>query len=189
MTQDNLIEFKPPPSRENFSDSLTELVRQGARQIITQAVEAELTEFLDQHQALRTESGHQGVVRNGYLPERSITTGVGEVLVQVPKVRDRTGSGLKFNSLLLPPYLKRSRSVEEVLPWLYLKGLSTGDFSEALHALLGTEAKGLSAASGDDQSAQIKVASGTSALARALPTAQAICLPVGRRYLLQYSQC
>ena len=65
-------------------------------------------------------------MRNGYLPARTITTGVGEVEVQVPKVRDRSGSGIKFNSTLLPPYLKRSRSVEEVLPWLYLKGVSTG---------------------------------------------------------------
>ena len=85
-------------------------------------------------------------MRNGYLPARTITTGVGEVEVQVPKVRDRTGSGIKFNSSLLPPYLKRARSVEEVLPWLYLKGVSTGDFAEALSALLGPEAKGLSAA-------------------------------------------
>lgn len=83
---------------------------------------------------------------NGYLPARKVTTGLGEVEVQVPKVRDRTKSGIKFNSLLLPPYLKRSRSVEEVLPWLYLKGVSTGDFSEALAALLGPEAKGLSSA-------------------------------------------
>lgn len=85
-------------------------------------------------------------MRNGYLPARTIATGIGEVAVQVPKVRDRSGSGIKFNSLLLPPYLKRSRSVEEVLPWLYLKGISTGDFGEALSALLGPEAKGLSAA-------------------------------------------
>ena len=146
MTQDNLVEFKTPETSERFSDALSDLVRQGARQIIAQAVEAELSEFLSQYQCLRDESGRQGVVRNGYLPARTITTGVGEVDVQVPKVRDRTGSGIKFNSLLLPPYLKRSRSVEEVLPWLYLKGISTGDFGEALSALLGPEAKGLSAA-------------------------------------------
>jgi len=85
-------------------------------------------------------------VRNGYLPERTITTGVGEVEIQVPQVRDRSGSGLKFNSILLPPYLKRASSVEELLPWLYLKGVSTGDFSEALSALLGSEAKGVSPA-------------------------------------------
>lgn len=146
MTQDNLVKFKTPESAESFNDALSDLVRQGARQIIAQAVEAELAEFLSQYQGLRDESGRQAVVRNGYLPARTVTTGVGEVEVQVPKVRDRTGSGIKFNSLLLPPYLKRSRSVEEVLPWLYLKGISTGDFSEALSALLGPEAKGLSSA-------------------------------------------
>jgi putative transposase len=146
MTQDNLIEFKTPESQTDFSDALSELVRQGARQIIAQAVEVEVNEFLSQYQSLKDDSGRQMVVRNGYLPARTITTGIGEVAVQVPKVRDRSGSGIKFNSLLLPPYLKRSRSVEEVLPWLYLKGISTGDFGEALSALLGPQAKGLSAA-------------------------------------------
>ncbi|MEL7054160.1 MAG: IS256 family transposase [Cyanobacteria bacterium J06588_5] len=146
MTQDNLVQFKTPETSESFNDALSELLRQGARQIIAQAVEAELNEFLAQYQGLREASGRRGVVRNGYLPARTVTTGLGEVEVQVPKVRDRTKSGIKFNSLLLPPYLKRSRSVEEVLPWLYLKGVSTGDFSEALAALLGPEAKGLSAA-------------------------------------------
>lgn len=145
MTQDNLVEFKTPESQETFSDALSELLRQGARQIIAQAVEAELNEFLNDYRGLRDEQGRQAVVRNGYLPERSVTTGLGEVAIQVPKVRDRSGSGIKFNSLLLPPYLKRSRSVEEVLPWLYLKGISTGDFGEALSALLGPAAKGLSA--------------------------------------------
>lgn len=145
MNQDNLIEFKTPEPQESFSDALSELVRQGARQIIAQAVEAELSEFLGQYQGLKDANGRQAVVRNGYLPARTITTGIGEVAVQVPKVRDRSGSGIKFNSLLLPPYLKRSRSVEEVLPWLYLKGISTGDFGEALATLLGPEAKGLSA--------------------------------------------
>ena len=146
MTQDNLVKFKTPETSENFNDALRERLRQGARQIIAQAVEAELNKFLSQYQELRDESGRQAVVRNGYLPARTITTGVGEVEVQVPKVRDRTKSGIKFNSLLLPPYLKRSRSVEEVLLWLYLKGISTGDFSEALSALLGPDAKGLSSA-------------------------------------------
>ena len=146
MTQDNLVEFKTPETEETFSDALSELLRQGARQIIAQAVEAELSEFLGQYRGLKDERGRQAVVRNGYLPERTITTGVGEVAIQVPKVRDRTSSGIKFTSQLLPPYLKRSRSVEEVLPWLYLKGVSTGDFGEALAALLGPEAKGLSSA-------------------------------------------
>ena len=146
MTQDNLVKFKTPETPENFSDALSALIRSGAQQIIAQAVEAELNELLGKYQALKDDSGRQAVVRNGYLPARTITTGVGEVEVQVPKVRDRTGSGIKFNSSLLPPYLKRSRSVEEVLPWLYLKGVSTGDFAEALSALLGPEAKGLSSA-------------------------------------------
>jgi transposase-like protein len=145
MNNDNLISLKTPESSEGFNDALTALVRQGARQIIAQAVEVELKEFLAQYQDLKDEGGRQAVVRNGYLPERTITTGVGEIAVQVPKVRDRTCQGIKFNSLLLPPYLKRSRSVEELLPWLYLKGVSTGDFAEALGALLGAEAKGLSA--------------------------------------------
>ena len=145
MTQDNLVEFKTPAVKEHFNDALSDLAREGARQIIAQAVEAELNEFLSQYQDVKDETGRQAVVRNGYLPTRTITTGIGEVAVQVPKVRDRSGSGIKFNSLLLPPYLKRSRSVEEVLPWLYLKGISTGDFSEALSALLGPEVKGLSA--------------------------------------------
>jgi putative transposase len=145
MSQDNLIEFKTPETSESFSDALTELVRQGAKQIIAQAVEAEISEFLKQYQPLQDEQGRQAVVRNGYLPERTVMTGVGAVEVKVPKVRDRSGSGIKFNSTLLPPYLKRSRSVEEVLPWLYLKGISTGDFAEALSALLGTQAEGLSA--------------------------------------------
>lgn len=130
MSNDKLISLKLPEV-ETFSDALTELVRQGARQIIAQAVEAELSEFLADYQDLKDEQGRQAVVRNGYLPKRSITTGVGEVEVEVPKVRDRSGSGIKFNSSLLPPYLKRSRSVEEVLPWLYLKGVSTGEFAEA----------------------------------------------------------
>ena len=144
MTNDNLIEFKTPATTETFTDALTELVRSGAQQIIAQAVEAELQSFLSQYQNLSDEQGRKAVVRNGYLPERTIMTGVGEVAVQVPKVRDRTGSGIKFNSSLLPPYLKRSRSVEEVLPWLYLKGVSTGDFGEALSSLLGADAAGLS---------------------------------------------
>ncbi len=145
MSQDNLITFKTPEVVETRSDALTELVRQGARQIIAQAVEAELAEFLKQYQDLKDEQGRQAVVRNGYLPARTITTGVGAVEVQVPKVRDRSGQGIKFNSSLLPPYLKRAQSVEEVLPWLYLKGISTGDFQEALSSLLGKDIEGLSA--------------------------------------------
>ncbi|BAU41387.1 Transposase, Mutator family [Leptolyngbya sp. O-77] len=102
MSKDNVIAFQPSETAAFFSDALSELVRQGARQIIAQAVEAELKEFLAQYQSLKDDQGRQAIVRNGYLPERTIMTGVGEVEIQVPKVRDRSGSGIKFNSSLLP---------------------------------------------------------------------------------------
>ena len=92
------------------------------RQLIADAVEAELQELLNQYAEFRNEQGHLQVVRNGYLPEREIQTGIGPVKVKVPKIRDKSGQGIKFNSALLPPYLRKTRSVEEVLPWLYLKG-------------------------------------------------------------------
>ncbi|AML75347.1 IS256 family transposase [Acinetobacter baumannii] len=130
---------------ETGTDVLTALLRNGARQLIAQAVEVELQQLLQAHEELRLPDGRKAVVRNGYLPERSIQTGIGDVDIKVPKVRDRSGSGIRFTSALLPPYLKRARSVEELLPWLYLKGISTGDYQEALAALLGENAKGLSA--------------------------------------------
>ena len=123
------------------ADPLTEMLRQGAKDLIAQAVESELLTLLDQHQGLRLLDGRQALVRNGYLPERTIQTGLGDVEVKVPKVRDRSGSGICFHSALLPPYLKRAKSVEELLPWLYLKGISTGDYQEALSALLGEQAR------------------------------------------------
>lgn len=126
-------------------DPLTELLRRGAKELIKAAVEAELEDFLKGHESLKLESGRQAVVRNGYLPVRQIQTGLGEVDIQVPKSRDRSGQGLKFNSSLLPPYLKRTKNLNELIPWLYLKGISTGDCQEALIALLGEQAKGLSA--------------------------------------------
>ncbi len=94
---------------------------------------------------LKTKEGKQAVVRNGYLPERTIQTGLGDISVKVPKVRDRSNQGIKFNSKLVPPYLKKVKAIEELLPWLYLKGVSTGDFSEALQSLLGENAPRLSA--------------------------------------------
>ena len=130
---------------EKLSDPLTELLRNGARDLISQAVEAELSAMLSDYRDLRLIDGRQAVVRNGYLPERTIQTGIGDVTVKVPKVRDRSGSGIHFQSHLLPPYLRRTKSIEELIPWLYLKGLSTGDYSEALSSLLGEQAKGLSA--------------------------------------------
>lgn len=135
----------PNPEGEG-ADPLTELLRRGARDLIKQAVEAELATFLDQYRDVQLPDGRQAVVRNGYQPERTVQTGIGEVPVQMPKVRDRSGNGLRFHSGLLPPYLRRTRSMEELIPWLYLKGISTGDFQEALSALLGEDAGGLSPA-------------------------------------------
>lgn len=127
-----------------FVDPLTELLRNGAKELLRRAVESELDEMLEQYSHLKLLDGRQAVVRNGYLPERTIQTGIGDVSVKVPKVRDRSGSGIHFTSSLLPPYLRRTKSIEELIPWLYLKGLSTGDYSEALGSLLGEHAKGLS---------------------------------------------
>ena len=127
------------------ADPLHDLIRQGARRLISEAVEAEFRALLAEYAGLKTEDGRQAVVRNGYLPQRTVQTGVGDVEVQVPKARDRSGSGIKFNSTLLPPYLKRAKSMDELIPWLYLRGVSTGDFQDALSALVGEQAKGLSA--------------------------------------------
>jgi putative transposase len=125
---------------------LEELVRRGAREILRQAIEAEVQAFLAGFAGVKLIDGRQAVVRNGTLPLREILTGVGPVEVQVPKVRDRSGSGVKFNSELVPPYVRRSARVAAALPWLYLKGISSGDLGEALEVLLGEGAKGLSPA-------------------------------------------
>ena len=142
MKNNNVVSLKQP--EESSADALTELLRNGAKNLITQAVEAELQELLSQYSHLQLD-GRQVVIRNGHLPERTIQTGLGNVEVKIPKVRDKSKQGIKFNSLLIPPYLKRTDSIEELLPVLYLKGISTGDFSEVLKALLGSQAKGLSA--------------------------------------------
>ncbi len=115
--------------------------------MLTAAIEAEVREWIDTHQHLTDERGHRQVVRNGYLPERSITTGIGPVKIRQPRVHDRReGEAAEpFSSKILPPYLRKTRSIEELLPWLYLKGISTGDCHEALQALVGPECPGLSA--------------------------------------------
>jgi putative transposase len=128
-------------------DALTDVLRAGAQQLLAQAIRAEVDAYLDARSELRDEAGRRQVVRNGYLPERTIATGVGLVGVKQPRVHDRRPPQQreKFSSTILPPYLRKTRSIEELIPWLYLKGVSTGDFSEALAALLGPQAKGLSA--------------------------------------------
>jgi len=124
--------------------SLDELLRRGARQVVQQAIEAELAVLLARYENVKTLHGQKALVRNGYLPERDILTGAGPVAVRVPKVRDRSGNGVKFNSVIAPPYIRKSPRVSAALPWLYLKGISTGDMEGALQVLLGEDAKGLS---------------------------------------------
>lgn len=128
-------------------DPLTEILRTGARKLLAEAIEMEVEHFLDQYAELRIDSGRRRIVRNGYLPERKIQTGIGSVPVRMPRVRDRGSSDsqrIRFTSSILPPYLRKTKTIEELLPWLYLKGISTGDFSEALAVLLGPNAPGLS---------------------------------------------
>src|SRR3954451_21380492 len=135
----------PKPGATVADDPLLVVLREGARRMLTQAVEAEVEAFLA---GLDDDQGRRRLVRNGHAPERPIQTGIGSVGVRRPRGRDRGdgGSGLiRITSPILPPYLRRARNVEELLPWLYLKGVSTGQFAEALAALLGPDAPGLSA--------------------------------------------
>ena len=128
---------------------LDEALREGARQMLLKAIEAEVADYVEAHQQEVDEDGRRLVVRNGYGRERSLVTGVGTLRVKAPRVADRRvdeqGRKFRFTSQILPPYLRRAKSVEELIPWLYLKGISSGDFSEALAALLGPDAPGLSA--------------------------------------------
>ena len=128
-------------------DVLTGILREGAQQMLTTAIEAEVAAWIEAHRHIEDSRGHRQVVRNGYLPERSITTGIGPVKIRQPRVHDRrtNDEAESFSSKILPPYLRKTRSIEELLPWLYLKGVSTGDFNEALQALVGPECPGLSA--------------------------------------------
>jgi len=145
MDENNVVRLTEPGT---FVDGLTEVLRNGARKLLTQAVEAEVADFLGRHSDLVTEEGRQRLVRHGHLPEREIMTGIGPVAVRAPRVRDRVGqaeSRIHFSSAILPPYARRTKSLEVLIPMLYLKGISTGDFEEALSALLGKDAVGLSA--------------------------------------------
>lgn len=145
MTETNVFKLAQP---DGFTDLLTEVLRTGARSLLVQAVEAEVADFLSQHADKITEDGRHRVVRHGHLPEREIMTGIGAVAVRQPRIRDRgapDGERVRFMPSILPPYARRSRSLEVLIPILYLKGISTGDFEEALAALLGNGAPGLSA--------------------------------------------
>jgi len=145
VTDTNVFALVQPGT---FTDRLTDVLRDGARALLARAVEAEVAGFLAEHADKSTDDGRQRLVRHGHLPERSIMTGIGAVEVCVPRVRDRLSGAddrIRFSSAILPPYARRSKSLEVLIPILYLKGISTGDFAEALSALLGPNAGGLSA--------------------------------------------
>jgi putative transposase len=134
----------PAPSSQ---DVLTGILRQGAQRMLAQAIDSEVADWIETHRDVCDEAGHRQVVRNGRLPKRTILSGVGALEVEQPRVFDRRPKDEAecFSSKILPPYLRKTRSLEELIPWLYLKGVSTGDFSEALAALVGPSAAGLSA--------------------------------------------
>lgn len=141
MNKGNVTELKNPV----LNDALTELLRSSARQIITQAVEAELEIFVNEFKQ-EFVNGKPRIVRNGYLPAREILTGIGKVIVRVPRIRDReTGQEkINFKSSFIPPYMRRTATIDEVLPLLYLKGISEADFVEVLTPIFGEQVKNLS---------------------------------------------
>src|ERR1700756_3638319 len=126
MTDSNVFQVSQPGT---LSDPLTEVLRSGARAVLAQAVAAEVAGFLEGHADKLTDDGRQRLVRHGHLPEREIMTGIGPVAVRAPRIRDRVGTGeerIAFSSAILPPYARRSKSLEVLIPILYLKGISTG---------------------------------------------------------------
>ncbi len=137
------------PAGREVRSVLDDLARRGAQRMLAEALEAEVSEFLERHAEQRDATGRRLVVRNGHLPERTILAGPGPLTVRQPRVRDRRGAdaedAVTFTSSILPPYLRRSKLIDELIPWLYLRGISTSDFPEALQALVGPEAKALSA--------------------------------------------
>lgn len=142
MEKSNVIELA---GRDSIVDPLTDLLRTGAQKLIYQAVETELQELLALHSERRTDAGTAGVVRNGFLPARELQTNLGPVTVRIPKVRSKTGEPVTFQSVLVPPYVRKTKTLEAALPWLYLKGISSGEMGEALKVLVGPQAQGLSA--------------------------------------------
>ena len=141
MGKDTVVEFRKP---EQGRDLLSAMLREGAQRLVAEAVQAEFDEFLARFES-RGAEGRAAVVRNGFHPEREVLTGIGPVSVRIPKARSRTGEPAAFRSALVPPYVRRAKSLDVALPWLYLHGISSGDMREALSALVGSEAAGLSA--------------------------------------------
>jgi transposase-like protein len=180
VTDTNVFQLPQPGT---FADPLTEVLRNGARALLAQAVEAEVAALLSAHADNLTKDGHHRLVRHGHLPEREIMTGIGPVAVRCPRVRDRVGEGserIRFSSAILPPYARRSKSLEVLIPILYLKGISTGDFEEALIALTGQgrrRAVGL-----DYRAAQGSLVGGARTLEQARSLSEALRVLLDRRH-------
>ena len=138
MEKSNVIELE---GRAKSTDPLAELLRSGARQLLRHAIDTEVQVLLDAHSDRTLDDGRVGVVRNGYQPEREIQTGIGPVTIKIPKVRAKTGEPVTIRSTLVPPYVRKTQSLEAALPWLYLKGVSTGEMGAALEVLVGPEAR------------------------------------------------
>jgi len=147
VNNDTTTSVQIPEASAN--DVLAGILRDGARQMLGEAIEAEVADYIAAHADQRDAAGHRLVVRNGHAPQRDVQTGLGAITVKQPRINDKRtdpdGCPLRFTSKILPPYLRRTKSIEELIPWLYLRGISTGDFSQALAALLGPDAPGLSA--------------------------------------------
>ena len=139
METTNIVDFA---RRDRVTEALTDLLRTGAQQLTATTVEAELTSYLAQFTDVRTEAGHAAVVRNGHHPARPFQTGIGPVSVQIPNVRSKDGTPVTFRSVRVPPYVRRTKTLEAALPWLYLKGISSGEMGAALKVLLGPDAAG-----------------------------------------------
>lgn len=129
---------------EESKTALEEILRDGARKLLQEAIENEVREYIERQRDIRDEQGRRLVVRNGRMPQREIITGIGRIRIEQPRVNDKR-PGKKYTSNILPPYMRRVPSVDTLIPFLYLKGISTGDMYEALEAILGKKAAGLSA--------------------------------------------
>jgi transposase-like protein len=141
---DNIIEIKAAQEASAICRSLLEeTLRAGAQQLLTQAIEAEVEAYVRRHAQERDERGHRLVVRNGHLPERVLQSGLGALRVKAPRVEDRR-EGQHFTSAILPRYLRKVPSLENLIPTLYLLGVSSSDMTRALEAILGPGARGLS---------------------------------------------
>jgi len=130
-------------------DPLSDVIRRGALTMLIDGIEAEVAAWIADRRTITDGDGHRQVVRNGYASPRTVVTGVGPLEVKMPRVHDRRPDGERerFTSALVPPYLRKAKAIDELIPWLYLKGVSTGGFAEALQALLGPNCPGLSASS------------------------------------------